>query len=143
MMSLLPPALEKVRGLLGFGQEQPGRSEEEQAAAIQKEAQSRYQPNERVRRKIGMVERRYDTAKRGKESLLRIWATAIAFYIGEHYREWNPSTNQLVVNNDIPAWRVRVRDPQGRDHHRHDRREAGEEPPHHQRDSEQPPGSRR
>lgn len=71
-----------------------------------------YLPTAEDRKRVSFVEKRYDQAERAKRPYARGWATSLAFYVGEHYREWNAVSRQLVANDDIPPWRVRLTDNQ-------------------------------
>lgn len=59
-----------------------------------------------------LVERRFCYSRDAKQPLLRIWATCLAFYCGDHYRQWSYKQRRLVQNERIPAWRVQMVDNQ-------------------------------
>lgn len=56
---------------------------------------------------IDLVKKRFTMAENAKVPYLKIWATCLAFYVGEQWREWNAYQQQLVLNADMPSWRVR------------------------------------
>lgn len=53
------------------------------------------------------VKERFTYAASAKDCMTRTWATCLAFYVGEHWREWEPQARRLVENTKIPSWRVR------------------------------------
>lgn len=61
---------------------------------------------------LDLIKRRYTSSKDAKLAMLRTWATSLAFYVGEHYRNWDPRARRLVENKRIPPWRVQLSDNQ-------------------------------
>ena len=61
---------------------------------------------------LDMLQRRYDWARQSKECHHRTWATSLAFYVGEHYRQWHRTARRLVQPQRIPSWRVQLVDNQ-------------------------------
>jgi hypothetical protein len=59
-----------------------------------------------------LVEKRYNYARDAKIEMLEPWATALAFYCGEHWRKWEDRSKRMVKLADLPSWRVLMTDNQ-------------------------------
>lgn len=70
------------------------------------------EPTKEETRILELVDKRYEYARNAKRGMLERWATCLAFYVGEHYRSWNPRLQRLVQPTQIPEWRVRMTDNQ-------------------------------
>lgn len=54
---------------------------------------------------LELVNSRYAYARSAKEPMLEVWATCLAFYIGDQWKRWNKDAQRLVVQDRIPSWR--------------------------------------
>lgn len=61
---------------------------------------------------VTLVKRRFEVARSAKQSKLKTWATCLAFYVGEHYRNWSSEQRRMVQPAKIPAWRIMIADNQ-------------------------------
>jgi hypothetical protein len=111
---LIPPFLRGRPGTppLRGGGARPDPDPEEQSRREQAEILAHFQPTQGEIDLVRFVERRYDAAKRAKDPYLQTWAECLAFYVGDHYRTWEPYRRQLVRNDSVPSWRVRLKDQQ-------------------------------
>lgn len=53
-----------------------------------------------------LVAGRYRYARDAKLEMLETWATALAFFSGEQWRQWEEQSRRLVKQTRIPSWRV-------------------------------------
>jgi hypothetical protein len=70
------------------------------------------EPTREEARILDLVDKRYSYARDAKKSRMEMWATCLAFYVGDHYRKWNPRMQRMVQHAEIPEWRVRTTDNQ-------------------------------
>lgn len=60
---------------------------------------------------VAMVDRKFEQARQAKQTKLRTWATCLAFYVGEHYRNWSKEERRMVQPTLRP-WVIRLADNQ-------------------------------
>lgn len=86
------------------------------AGLFGKKKQSEPQPDPSARQDepvddVAMVERKFEQARSAKQVKLRTWATCLAFYVGEHYRNWSREERRMVQPTLRP-WVIRLADNQ-------------------------------
>jgi len=55
---------------------------------------------------LSLVQKRFGYARDAKLDMLETWATSLAFFVGEQWRQWDDRQQRLVKQTRIPSWRV-------------------------------------